>query len=347
MLHARTAISGLLDLASAGILERMAPRDVVAFFYHTVSDCPLPHITPLYSCKSAADFECDLVYLKERFTLVGHDELAAARQGRKRLPPRAAALSFDDGFAGCFSIVRPLLLKHGIPCTFFIVRDMVDNHALMHRNKVALCLSRLDLPAADERADLAAVAESCGRRFTARSELRKWASQLDFGERDRIDRLCEALNVDIDAFLRQSRPYMTTDQIRKLHADGFTIGAHSLNHPQLARLPWELARAQIVDSCEFVRTLTGRPRVPFAFPFNGIDLPRRRLAELHAEAGVVDLMYDTNYFMKDADFIVNRVWCDTPKDESPPESNLPGILRRARALEPLRALKRRFSGRPH
>ena len=113
-------------------------RPVAAFFYHTVSDDSLPHVTPLYRCKSVREFEQDLVYLKQNFTLVGHEELVAARERGRALPARAATISFDDGFAGCFSAVRPLLLKHRIPCTFFLIRDVVGNASLMYRNKVAL-----------------------------------------------------------------------------------------------------------------------------------------------------------------------------------------------------------------
>jgi peptidoglycan/xylan/chitin deacetylase (PgdA/CDA1 family) len=320
---------------------------VVAFFYHTVSDSPLPHVAPLYPVKSTAQFEQDLAYLKRNFNIVGHDDLVAAFEHGKSLPPRAATVSFDDGLAGCFSMVRPLLLKHGVPCTFFLIRDVVGNRALMSRNKAALCLSRLQEPQVDADAAVAAVGRACGRRLSTQGALRRWVWSLGYDDDDAIDRVCEALAVDVDAFLQASRPYMTTDEILKLHAEGFTIGAHSVSHPQLARLPWERARAQIVDSAKSVRSLTGKARVPFAFPFNGIDLPRRRLADLRSEAGSIDLMYDTNNLMNDADFIVNRICSDTPARAAVRQSNLPAVLFRARALEPVRAAKRWLAGRPH
>jgi peptidoglycan/xylan/chitin deacetylase (PgdA/CDA1 family) len=321
-------------------------QPLVAFFYHTVSDSSLPHVTPLYPCKSPDQLERDLVYLKGNFTLVGHEELVAACDGRKPLPPRAASISFDDGFAGCFSLVRPLLLKHRIPCTFFLIRDVVGNHSLMYRNTVALCLSQLETwPSENEVLD--AVARKVGRRFATRRALRGWIRRLGFDDDRLIGLVCEALNVDVDAYLRERHPYVTTEEVLRLHADGFTIGAHSVSHPQLGAMPWDCAQAQIVDSCDYIRNLTGKPRVPFAFPFNGIGLSRGRLGDLRREAGSIDLMYDTNYLMNDADFIVNRIPCDAPPRSAGSPSNLPTALKRARALEPARAVKRWFAGYPH
>jgi hypothetical protein len=100
------------------LLRRVVPRDVAALVYHPISDAPLPHVTPLYACKSTSLFERDLIYLKQNFDLVGHDEIVAHRFEGRPLPPRAAAISFDDGFSECFDVVRPLLLKHGVPCMF-------------------------------------------------------------------------------------------------------------------------------------------------------------------------------------------------------------------------------------
>ena len=52
--------------------RRLFPRSPIGFFYHAVSDDPLPHVKHLYSHKSIAEFEQDIRYLKQHFTLVGY-----------------------------------------------------------------------------------------------------------------------------------------------------------------------------------------------------------------------------------------------------------------------------------
>jgi hypothetical protein len=211
---------------------------------------------------------------------------------------------------------------------------------------VALCLTALDDPARDTAADLDAVRLTCGKRFANRDGLRRWAISLRYPERAEIRRLCMALGIDVSAYLATTRPYMSTEQVRQLHADGFTIGAHTDDHPEMAQIPADERRRQEASSCRMVSELTGRSRVPFAIPFNGLDLARDELGALREDLGSIDLIYDTNNRMRDRDFIVNRIWCDTPRGATARRSNVPALLRRARLYEPLRHIKRRLAGLP-
>ncbi|MGZ5730998.1 MAG: polysaccharide deacetylase family protein [Caldimonas sp.] len=324
------------------LLARAMPRDVTSIFYHTFATEPQPHVSPLYQVKTPEDFERDLVYLKTHFVPVSHDDIVAHREGVRSLPKHAASVSFDDGFAECFSVARPLLKKHGVPATFFVCSKFLDSRELMYRNRVALCVSRID-GAAPEQATrwLEALRERCGAPVSSKSGAREWLLGLGYSEVARIDRACEALDLSIADFLRERQPYMSRAQVSQLHEEGFTIGAHTRDHPELHRLDdWQEVVDQVRDSCELVREITGRTRVPFAFPFNGMSLPRSRLAPMREELGI-DLMYDTNNLMTDRSFIVNRIWVDTPRGATLSHSNLPAVLSRAHLFEPLRAVKRR------
>lgn len=309
----------------------------MSFFYHTVSDKPLAHIRNLFACKNVAQFEQDLILLEERFGLPTHQEISGRRSERW-----SAAISFDDGLRECFDLVRPLLLKHGVPCTFFVITDAIDNRLLMFRNKVSLFLDRWrSLTSADR----AARREKLGQRFEAPNssdgEFLAWIDRLPAHRVDDIDALCESLDIDCDRFLRDQRPYMTREQILQLHRDGFTIGAHTRTHPRLWELkdPSEVER-EIIESCAAVRDLTGQAKVPFAFPFNGLWMDRDRIEAIRKKTGFIDLFYDSNNLMKDRDFVVNRIWVDSPDGAASGRSNLPRMLRRAHALEPIRAMKR-------
>jgi peptidoglycan/xylan/chitin deacetylase (PgdA/CDA1 family) len=337
-----TRESLLGECMAVAVVKNIAGRGLMHLLYHTFTAAPTPHITPLFDCKSPEDLERDLAYLKSRFHFVSHDEIVAHRERGRRLPPRAVAITFDDGFVECFTLARPLLLAHGIPASFFVCKNFIDNKALMFRNKIALCVSRLADAAPSE---LTRFNRRLQERFALRSDshtdIQSWLFGLDFAHLDIIDAACECLGIDISAFLRNHHPYMDQNQIAQLHADGFTIGAHTNDHPELGKLSdWNEVRRQIEESCAVVRAITGRSRVPFAFPFNGLDLPRAALAALRDELGTIDLMYDTNDLMKDRSFIVNRICCDSPEGSTSERSNLPRLLRRAQVLEPLRAFRR-------
>ena len=280
--------------------------------------------------------------LKERFELPTHDQIVEFKPGSARPNRRCAAISFDDGLRECFDVVRPLLLEHRAPCTFYLITDAIDNRMLMFRNKASLCLERWNTLAASERS---ALRESISREFDVSfhddAAFLVWIDRLSAAQVKEMDALCEAAGVDVAAFLKTARPYMTRDQILQLHRDGFTIGAHTRTHPRLWEMsdPSEIDR-EIVESCAAIRDLTGQPRVPFAFPFNGLWMDRDRIDIIRKKCGFIDLVFDTNNLMKDRDFMVNRIWVDSPEGAVAGRSNLPRMLRRAHALEPIRAMKR-------
>ena len=315
------------------LLARLMPRRVTSLHYHVVSSQPLPHVRQLYDYKSPAQFEDDLRYLGRHFRLIGYGELvevlsdpAPAARGRP-----VAFLSFDDGYRECHDVVRPILLRHGVPCTFFLTTGFLDNALLFHRNQLSLCIEAAtalsDAAAADVQRQLWPDRTPGG---SARDTLRRQLRALrDDGPA--VKRACELLTVDVDRFLDDARPYLTREQVRTLDADGFTIGAHSRTHPVLddrmseERLEWEVA-----GSCDDVRALTGSPQVPFAFPVSGRGVDRDRLERLRARHAVIGLLFDTGQLRRDRPFIVHRIPAERPRPAVPPgRSNVPDHLRRA------------------
>lgn len=130
------------DRSPLRVHRQFFKRNVIGFCYHVVSDELLPHIPHLYPQKSTFEFEQDLLYLKRHFRLVSYQDLTDYFLGIRRLPSNAAYISFDDGFAECYTADRPLLLKHRIPCIFFLTTDFIDNRHLCYRSKVSLCVDK-------------------------------------------------------------------------------------------------------------------------------------------------------------------------------------------------------------
>lgn len=326
-----------------GLARCAAPRDVVGLVYHALASRPVPWIDPLYPCKSPEAFAADLAYLASELRPVDDAALAAARFEGKALPPRAVAIGFDDGFAACHADARPLLLRRGVPCTFFVVTGVLDNTAWMWRSQAALCLARLsELSGEPLAAALARLGASAGRALASAREAKRWLLDLDFAERGRLAEACDALGVRAGELLAQERPYLTRAQVAELHRDGFTIGAHTAHHPRLHRLGGpEAIEREILDSVVAVREITGQRRVPVAFPFNGLALDRAWLGALRRRYPELSLFYDTNRLRRDEPFVVNRIPADAPEGAPEGGSNLALLLRQEHLLEPLRALRRR------
>ena len=317
------------------------PKDVVVLDYHIVSDEDLPHLKH-YPYKSIAQFEVDIAYALRRFKPVRYAEVAAHRLGGAPLPPRAVLFTFDDGFAECYSVIRPILLKHRLGGVFFVTTSFLDDQELFFETKIALGLSAIErMPAevARERAALATPVDpprlgaaehllSASRvrplPTLAHRELALGLLALHQDDEPLIDKACFDLGVDVAAYVGRRPLFLTRDQVRQLAADGFTIGGHNLTHRPLQRMDSQGIEHEIVQTCETVRELTGQTAIPYAFPYDGVGIDRRLLEEIRARHPFVGLIFDTQGLKRDAPFIVDRTPADTPPRNV--RTTLPQIL---------------------
>ncbi len=304
-------------------------NEVVSLTYHVVSPARLPHICHLLSYKTPKAFEQDLLYLGSQYHLLHYDELLAGWDGRARIPANSAVLTFDDGYAECFSWVRPLLLKHNIPCIFFVTTGWIDNHRLFYRNKVSLCIDKLksldDLAWRDasRRFQLA-----FGRRFDDCQCACQWLKSLEIDGETMIDEACDLLALDLEHFLHGQHPYLTLEQIRQLTADGFTVGSHTSSHAKLPLLDKRRAAEEILESSELVREWTGQQYVPFAFPYNADEVDSDFLHHVLARGKFIRLLFGQHRRPAEGIPVVRRMVVDPPLP-SGKKSNAPVLLQRA------------------
>ncbi len=321
-----TAI-GAVPHACAAMLIR---RDVLVVNYHLIAPDAPPHITGVLPNKTPHQFEQDLLFLKRHYNVVSYADVTAARNGGPPLPKRAMMISFDDGFRECYDHVRPLLLTHELPCTFFLITDSVDNRVLAYPNRTALCLHAIRLSDNDELARLHSRlrAEHNIEAGVSRDEMFRAVRALTIRDLAVLDTLETILNIDTTAYLRDCAPYLTRDQIQEMRADGFTFGAHTKTHPQMWLVDDERMEAELAGSCKAVCELVDEATVPFAFPYRSNSLSRDRLAAIRERHPQVGLLFDTHGYVRDAAFMVPRLSFDDPAGAGAHGSNLAAGLNR-------------------
>jgi len=230
-----------------------------------------------------------------------------------QLPSNAVHISFDDGYAECFHIVRPLLRKYKIPCTFFLTTDLIDNEILFYRNKQSLCIDRLVQPDFDYHPSI--FKNLHNQPLSTSLTLPKfisWLEDLRLPDEPLIDEVCRALDVDWQSFLTEKKPYLTTDKIRQMHVEGFTIGAHTVSHRKLVDLSNDEIESEISSSTTVIADMTGQEIVPFSFPHSAWGLDRDHLAQIRLRHPTIGLLFDTKGLHQDVNFIHNRIWAERP-----------------------------------
>jgi peptidoglycan/xylan/chitin deacetylase (PgdA/CDA1 family) len=318
-------------------------REAIGLCYHVVGDAPLPHVSPLYPFKTVAEFRGDLLWLKARFRFVSYPELMDARDAGRPLGPNRVFLSFDDGYAECFSVVRPMLLELGIPCTFFITTDVIGNGQALAFNQVALCVTAMKAMDGERvRAILEEMTVEAGRHFVETEALSAWIRPAlrnpDSPAYATLARLVELAGVDVDAFLR-TKPYLSAEQVKQMAAEGFSFGGHSRLHWHLGSVAGaERVEREIVESCRVAAELSGASRVPFAFPYDGFGVDRGLVADLLRRNPFIGPVFGTGGVARESDAVLHRMIVDHPPKKPGAPSTLPGVFRDAYLAEALRTL---------
>jgi peptidoglycan/xylan/chitin deacetylase (PgdA/CDA1 family) len=311
--------------------QTLLHRDYFSIYYHVVSDGTLPHIRNLYAYKTPEMFEDDLRYLKQHaYYPITYEQLSGYILHGTPLPPKAVILTVDDGLSECFSTMRPLLLKYDIPCIFFITTNYLNDCGMAAELKASLCVENVNLMNSDQVEAFAdQVFTEFGMRISNPKEFKKAIISLIANDHREIDRICEILRIDIMQETRDIQPYLTTEEVLQLDADGFTIGAHSLGHERFSELTHEEIEENVTQSCQRVQSITHQSEVPFAFPFTADGLSRGHLAAIRQRHPEVGLMFGVDGITLDAPFMINRFCGDSPLYAKPGKSNLGRAISKA------------------
>ena len=226
--------------------------------YHRV----LPQKDPLFPGEvDASEFEQQLRLLKSCMNFISlSDAVSGIRCGN--LPPRAACVTFDDGYADNAEVALPILQKLGIPATFFVATGFL-NGGRMWNDSVIEMVRRVSGPLDLRAIDLGSFeVGTTPQRQQAISTLIGTLKYLPLEERRmQIERMSDRLQLELPTNLM-----MTSAQVAQLHNAGMEIGGHTVSHPILARLSPSDARCEIAKGKEALEDIIQTPVRFFAYP---------------------------------------------------------------------------------
>jgi len=270
-----------------GAIERLAPaartalrllspggrRGLSILVYHRL----LPARDALFPGEmGCADFERQVRLVQTCFNLMPLiDAVRHARAGT--LPPRAACITFDDGYADNAELGLPILHRLGAPATFFVSSGFLDGGRMWNDTLVELVRGAPGLVF-----DAAAI--GLGQFALATLEQRRQTIATLIGHlkylpmEQRLDYV-NRLAADCGRWL-PDQLMMSTAQVRQLHAAGMDIGAHTVNHPILAAMPAAAAQAEIAAGKRALEDIIGAPVPLFAYPNGkpGVDYGAEHVA---------------------------------------------------------------------
>jgi peptidoglycan/xylan/chitin deacetylase (PgdA/CDA1 family) len=248
--------------------------------YHGVCDDHLreERWVPSYLVTRSA-FDAQLAYLGRHARVLPLTD-AIRRLAHDGLPDRAVCLTFDDGYANNLHLAYPLLVKHGLPASFFIGSAYIDSGQLFPFDRLRLIRCHGMTGRCDGRLPL----------------LDYVTNPLDVVV-EHLDEFWGEVEAGLSQDQRETLRPLRADELRVFDPGLVEFGAHTHMHCILRNETRGRREVEIRQSIRRLRELTGRPLELFSYP-NGLrgDFDEHDKAVLRSERiiGAVTMVCGSN-----------------------------------------------------
>ncbi|MDX2249946.1 MAG: polysaccharide deacetylase family protein [Bacteroidia bacterium] len=267
--------------------------------YHLSTDDTAPHIRHIYPVRNVRLFRKDMDFFLRHFHPIDFEAVKLHVLEKKPIKTPSFFLSFDDGLREIYDEVAPVLWEKGIPAAFFVNSAFVDNQGLFFRYKASLLVDRLK----NNSFSVACLSQLenllTSYLLPPKLSLTEKLMRIGYGNQAILDEAATLLEVNFDEFLSTQKPYLTKNQIQELKNEGFTIGAHSMDHPEYRFISPEQQQAQTHGSLVYLRQELDITDDTFAFPFTDFGVRRKFFEDMYS-AGKVSISFGCAGIKKDS-----------------------------------------------
>jgi len=263
----------LFKIGAMSLCRRLIETKTVGILrYHAIVNPEDCYYASPGICISPEQFDNQIRFLSKKYNVISLDTVAACITDQRPFPPKAIVLTFDDGYRDNY-LAYQILKKYDVTGTFYIVTECIGNknalwlfeviYRINTTNKATL---NIVLPDIEIRFSLASPHEKT-QAIRKTTEAIK-SNTLEIREnimcqlRDQLD--------DISDFEDNSSSVMLSwEQVKEMHANGMTIGGHTMTHLNLPNAAFEDAVTEISGCKETIEQQTGSEARHFSYPNGG------------------------------------------------------------------------------
>lgn len=244
----------------AGIARLGGKSGLMVLIYHRVLPAPDPMLPDV---PDAAMFATQMSVIGHYFRVAPlRQALEELQQGR--LPAPTVAVTFDDGYADNLDVALPVLQRFDVPATVFVAPGFLDG-GLMFNDAITEIFRQAPAGLFDLQAfGLGSwqLDDWAGRRRAANKVTLQIKYRTLAERQSLIARLAQHAGATLPDTLM-----LSSEQLRRLNqSELIDIGAHTVNHPILARLDDAAAETEIRASKAQLEQLLGESIDLFAYP---------------------------------------------------------------------------------
>jgi peptidoglycan/xylan/chitin deacetylase (PgdA/CDA1 family) len=253
-------------------LIKITQKNKIYPFYHLVTDKNPDFIKHLYTPKTTNEFKRDLNIFLHYFESVSLSQTILTNISETKDKKATFHLTFDDGLSNFYHVIAPILLEKNIHATVFLNTAFIDNKDLFYRYKASLLI--------EEYLNSDTEKKQIFKNFIAKhtkseaKNVKQFLLTVNYANKNLLDQLAKKTGYCFNDFLQKEKPYLSTQQIKELQQQGFTFGAHSINHPIYQNLSLEQQIRQTTESLKTIKEKFNTKNNSFAFPFHDIGISR-------------------------------------------------------------------------
>jgi len=291
--------SGIMGLTIRTVLQwKRKSLPVLILIYHSILENPDREINkdrtlnhPVYN------FVREMKFLKKYFDVVSLDEAVDYIAGNRATKRPVVAITFDDGYENNYRFAFPALKSMNIPATIFLAAGFVDTDKLPLVEKmgqVILTTNKTRLELQSPLCDISCALESFHDKRHAFGKILGRLNDMEYI--DRVLLVNEIMSKLGEPKVNGQR-MMTWQEVRGMAPHRISFGAHTVTHPDLARIPAEDAKIEILESKRLIEERAGVKVNHFAYPFGFADNFNEDLKESCKTIGfssVLTAIYGTN-----------------------------------------------------
>jgi peptidoglycan/xylan/chitin deacetylase (PgdA/CDA1 family) len=254
-------------IVSTGALRLFSPSASAAIvMYHSVMDDPGQHADSLGGIiHSQSQFRAQMELLARNYHPISLDDVVKKLNAEEALPTRSVVITFDDGYTDNYEVAMPILNKVGVPATFYVTIDCVENRKLPWPSRLRFAFRTtkrsdwiaahgktwdLSSPLSREKAFLLACDECCQLSGTPQEQ---FVVQTE-------NQLEARVPAEFGALM------MTYEQVRGLVQNGHIVGSHTMTHPNMAHINERDAEMELAESKRRLESELKIPVPHFSYP---------------------------------------------------------------------------------
>ena len=250
-----------------GLAGRLHSARAVILGYHSILEKPeeFTNVIGLGIIHSAAAFKRQMELIAHKFNPISLSDISMFLRGEKLLPPRAVAVTFDDGYVDNFQVAEPILRHYGVPASFYLTVNLIGTGGAPWFNKLRHAFYATHMAQWWDGSQFWNLSTPQHRERALQVGFAMCSSMPENNREETIKSIENCLAVE--TFIPKSPLMMDWEQARKLQAAGHIVGSHTLSHPNLAHVEdSDMLHRELVESKRTIEDELGIRVDHFSYP---------------------------------------------------------------------------------